>query len=189
MLLVAAAIVSNVYAQPRQNFIISYSVGVPTGSLSDYIGAVSYRGLSLEYAHGIGPKLDLTLEGSWNRFYERADKKVYTEGTVSMSGVQYRYEHAIPLIAGAKLHFLGGSKVKPYAGLGVGTMYIDRDTDFGLYRFSGEAWQFCVRPEAGIRYEYERGRGIILGAKYYSGSGTDDLDGQTYFAINLGIVL
>jgi outer membrane protein W len=187
--LMAMGLLSTSYAQQKSNFVMSYSIAMPAGSLSDYISSTSFRGISLEYIQRVTEKLDLGVESGWNVFYERVDNKVYTEGTASISGVQYRYTHAIPIILGGKFNFGGGSKVKPYGGLGLGTIYLNRNTEFGLYILNTDTWQFAVRPELGIRYEYAPGRGMLFGLKYYSASGNDDLDGQSFFSLNLGIVL
>src|SRR5215204_1707350 len=166
ILLMATGLVSNTYAQQRSHLTMSYSIAMPTGSLSDYIGSTSFRGLSLEYTQQVRENLDLGLEAGWNSFYERVTDKVYTEGTASISGVQYRYTHAIPIILGGKFNFGGGSKVKPYGGLGLGTVYLNRNTEFGLYVINTDTWQFVVRPELGIKYEYAPGRGMLFGLKY-----------------------
>src|SRR5829696_3921903 len=189
LILVVAGFTSQIHAQKRHSFIMSYSIAMPAGSLSDYIGSTSFRGLSLEYYMRQKENLEIGLESGWNSFYERTDSKVYTEKTMSISGVQYRNTQAIPIIAGARYHFKSGNKIKPYGGLGLGTVYVNRATDFGLYRVSSDTWQFVVRPELGIKYQYNQTNGVLLGLKYYGASGNDDLDGQSYFSINIGIVL
>lgn len=185
----AVGLTANTYAQSNSNFIASYSIAMPTGDLSDYIGQTSFRGISFEYNMRLKSNLELGLETGWNVFYEKVSEKVYTEETASVSGVQYRYTNAVPIIAGAKYHFKNDSKIKPYGGLGLGTVYVDRDTDLGMYRISNDQWQFSVRPELGIRYEYGGGgKGLQIGAKYYANSGNDDLDGQPFVSLNIGFV-
>src|SRR5829696_4452216 len=120
----AAGFTSSIYAQERHNFIMAYSIATPAGSLSDYIGSTSFRGLSLEYNMRIKEKLDVGLESGLNSFYEKTESKVYTEKTMSISGVQYRNTQAVPIIALAKYHFNSSSKIKPYGGLGLGTIYL-----------------------------------------------------------------
>jgi len=191
ILLMAVGLTANTYAQSNSNFIMSYSMALPTGDLSDYIGQTSFRGISFEYNMRLKSNLELGLESGWNVFYEKVGEKVYTEETASVSGVQYRYTNAVPIIAGGKYHFTNDSKIKPYVGVGLGTLYADRDTDLGLYRISTNEWQFCVRPEVGLRYELKgagQGKGLQIGAKYYAASGGDDLEGQSFVSLNIGFV-
>ena len=190
ILFIAVGLTANTYAQSGSNFIMSYSIALPTGDLSDYISQTSFRGISFEYNMRLKPSLELGLETGWNVFYEKVAEKVYTEETASVSGVQYRYTNAVPIIAGGKYHFKNDSKIKPYAGVGLGTLYADRDTDLGLYRISTNEWQFCVRPEVGLRYELggQVGKGLQIGAKYYAASSGEDLDGQSFVSLNIGFV-
>jgi hypothetical protein len=193
ILFMVTAITLNSFGQTRYpKWILSYSVGMPMEKLNDYIEEVSPRGIALEVDLPIKPKWDVVLEAGWNHFYERVGDKVYTIETASISGVQYRYTNAVPMVAGLKYH-IGGteskSKLKPYAGIGIGTTYINRNTDFGMYRFSVNNWQFAVRPELGLKYEYGPGRGINFGVKYYMNSENDEMDGQSFIAFNIGILL
>ena|SRR5690349_185007 len=189
VLLMALGLVTVTNAQVKNsNFRVSWSVAIPMGDLSDYISQTSLRGASLEYNWLLKPNLEVGLESGWNLLYERVDDKVYTYETASVSGVQYRYTNTIPIIAGVKMLAKSKSGLTPYGGVGVGTMYINRNTDFGLYRITTNTWQFSVRPEVGLRYNYKNGMGFLLGAKYYANSSNDDLNAQSYLAINLGLV-
>ena len=159
------------------------------GDLQDYNSSVSFRGISLEFNKSIKQNVDVGLESGWNVFYDREDAKVYTEETASISGVQYRYTNAVPIILGGKYYFKAGNEnLRPDGGVGLGTLFVNRSTDFGLYRISTEAWQFCIRPELGLRFDVPGGAGFILGGKYYAGFETDDLSAQSYFTINIGVV-
>ena len=137
-------------AQHQSDFIISYPIGFPMSNLKDYISKTSFRGINMEFNRRVKPYLDAGIEIGWNVFYERVDQKVYTQGTESISGVQYRYTNTVPILVGVKYYKEGSSMAEPYIGLGVGTLYADRSTDFGLYRISVDAWQFCARPEIGV---------------------------------------
>ena len=189
LILILASLSSTSNAQEPHSFTMAYSIAMPASGLSDYIGSTSFRGFNLEYNRRIESGWAFGLESGWNSFHERTESKVYTEGTMSISGIQYRNTIAVPIIGGAKYHFNSDSKIKPYGGIGLGTIYFDRNTDFGLYRISTDTWQFTYRPEFGIKYEYQPGQGILFGVKYYGATGNDDLDGQSYFALNIGIVL
>ncbi len=186
MFLLAIVCVGGVFAQG--SFTASYPISIPMGDLSDYIGEPSFRGFTMEFAKRQKKNLDIGLEFSWHTFYERQDKKVFTEGTASISGIQYRYTNSMPLLAGVKYYKETDGNFQFFGGFGLGTLYVNRSTDLGLYRITNETWQFAIRPELGVLFKAGSGVSGVLGAKYYAGFGTDDLDGQSYISINLGLM-
>lgn len=169
------------------SFIISYPIGFPMGDLGDYIDKTSWRGLSMEFYKAVKPGVQVGLELSMNLFYAKEDVKTYTEGTQSITGIQYRHTDAFPILAAAKWT-KPGKTASPYLGLGIGTLYVNRWTDFGLYRISNDTWQFLLRPEAGVFLGINSSMSVMLGAKYNAGFKTNDLDGQSYLSINVGLV-
>ena len=177
----------NLYSQ--SSFIMSYPISFPMGNLHDYITKTSWRGINLEFLKTAKPGVSVGLETGWNVFYEKADKQAYKDGTTTITGVTYRYTNAVPILAESKWYPMHETKTtNPYVGVGVGTLFVSRSTDFGLYRITTEAWQFCVRPEAGVLFSIEPGLKAMLGAKYYPGFNTSKMDGQGYLSINVGFV-
>jgi len=171
-------------------FILTYPMGFSVGDMDDYISKTSYRGISMEIYKRIKHNLDIGIEASWSLFYDKTGRETTTEGTASINGVQFRYVHTVPLLAQAKFFLKpdAGKRIIPYGGLGVGTMYVDKYTDLGLYRIRSDAWQFCLRPEAGIAIQTKHMPAVIAGVKYYAGFETADLKGQSYFSVNVGIM-
>jgi opacity protein-like surface antigen len=180
--------VSTANAQGKMT--ITYPISFPLSNTHDYISKTSFRGISVEFTQKVQPMVEVGLETGWNVFYQRADEKVYTEGTASISGVQFRYINAVPILAEGKYYLKTSNKrSKPFAGLGIGTLYVNRSTDFGLYRLTRDSWQFCLRPELGFVYNASSETAFLIGAKYYAGFGTSELDGQSYISINVGVIL
>jgi hypothetical protein len=170
------------------NFMISYPISFPMGDLHNYTTNVSFRGISLEFNKQTSHQTTAGLETGWNVFYQHVDKTVYKEGTASITGVQYRYTNAVPIIAGMKYYWEGGSKaVHPYIGGGIGTTYVDRTTSFGLYSIIHDAWQFTMRPELGVDLKLNRDEALFIGAKYFWNLNTNDLNGQSWLSINIGL--
>ena len=177
---------AGVYAQDG-NYMISYPISFPMGNLHDYSSNVSFRGISLEFNKKTSPQTTAGLEVGWNVFYQQVDRKVYHDGNASITGVQYRYTNAVPIILGGKYYAKTGSRaLRPYVGVGLGTLYANRTTDFGLYEITSDGWQFLIRPEAGIDMQFARGESFFLGAKYMWGFNTSSLDGQQWLSINIG---
>ena len=187
-LLMTSICIHTAFAQQHGIFIISYPMAFPAGDLSDYISNTSFRGINLEWGKEVKPNVIAEIETGWNVFYQEAPDQVYTEGTASISGKQFRYTNSVPILAGVKWVLKSKNNVVPYAGLGLGTMYSDRSTDFGLYRISTDAWQFCIRPELGVTFKGRNGPAAMLGVKYYSSFNSSELDGQSFFTVNIGVV-
>jgi hypothetical protein len=169
-------------------FVLSYPISFPMGNMHDYIEEVSFRGISMEFIKMAKPGLAIGLETGWHVFYQREDEKEYKQGTSTLTGIQYRYTNAVPILIEAKYYRTGDSKATPYGGLGLGVLYVNRSTDIGLYRIVQEAWQFCLRPEIGVAFKGQSGVSPFIGAKYYAAFNTSDMDGQSFLTLNIGFV-
>ena len=178
-------------AQKSVSFIASYPISFPMGNTSDYVGKTSFRGISFEVNLVQDEHVEYGLETSWHVFYGEESSKVYTDETVSIKGAQFRYINAVPLLAQGRWFFReekSEKKFTPFAGAGIGTIYVNQATDFGLYRITKEAWQFALRPEIGLLFKNSNSvPGGFVSVRYYAGFDTDDLDAQSYLSLNIGI--
>jgi len=190
LIVLAFAFISKDLSAQKSMFILSYPIAFPLGDLKNYNTKTSFRGINAEFIGHIKKNFWGGLESGWQTFYDRVDQKTYTDGTASISGVQYRYTNTCPILLEGKWIRPTDShkKTMPYAGLGLGTMYVERSTDFGLYRITNSTWQFCIRPEIGFMFKPVTGVAIFAGGKYYGNFGNSSLDGQSYVSINVGFV-
>lgn len=171
----------------QQSFVTtSYSMGFGSGDLSDYISAASFRGASLEYRGYITNNIAAGVDVGWNLFYERKDYDTYTQGTMSLTGVQYRYNHQIPILAAMDYMIKPGEIFNPFVSFGLGTMYSERKTEMGMFYTKETAWHFAIRPEAGVMYEMSRSTDLKVSVKYLTGFKAGDLPTQSYFTLNIG---
>jgi outer membrane protein len=168
-------------------FSLQYSMGFATGDLKEINEAASFRGMSFEYRYMVQPQIGVGFETGYNLFYDEMDYATYTSGTESISGKQFRYTHAVPVLAAVDYYLKPDTKLNPFVGLGVGTLYSYRDIDMGMFTQETDVWQFALRPEIGFIYE-TNAVDLILGAKYFSGFKANDREGQQYFTINVGLV-
>lgn len=170
-------------------FSIQYSMGFGVGDLKEFNESASFRGMSFDYRYMMQPTMGIGFETGYNLFYDHMEYATYTRGTQSLSGVQYRYTHSVPVLAAFDFYIKPDTQFNPFVGLGIGTIYINRDVDMGLYRWKSDAWQFALRPQIGVLIS-RPGMGIdfILAAKYFTGFKSKDLEGQQYFTINVGLV-
>ncbi len=175
-------------AAGQSAFSIQYSMGFGSGDVKTYITTPSFRGAAIEYRYYVQPKISVGADIGWNTFYERRAYDTYTSGTVSLSGVQYRYINAMPIYAAGDYYLKPGEKLNPFVGLGIGTLYTKRNTDMNLYTLENNVWAFGLRPEVGVMVSTTPGMDIILVGKYNYGFSAGGLDAQSYFTFNVGFV-
>jgi opacity protein-like surface antigen len=168
---------------------VSYSIGLPTGDLSDYISAASWRGVALDYRRLIKPNIGVGVSTGWNTFFEEREFATYTLENRSISGDQWRYVNSFPLFLSADYYLKPGEDINPYVGLGVGTIYNNRATDMGIFRLEQEAWSFAFQPQVGMFYSINHFAGISIAAKYSYGLAAGDFESaQSFFSLNIGYV-
>jgi hypothetical protein len=106
-----------------------------------------------------------------------------------ISGTQLRYFNAVPLLVNAHYYFGSRGGIRPYAGLNVGTYWIERRVDIGLSSFKDDNWHLGWAPEAGIIVPLGRPEvALIADVRYnwaFSAGGTGD---QKYWGFNVGFV-
>lgn len=171
-------------AQSRLGF--QYGMAIPSGDLKDFISKTSFRGFSIDYKYMVKDNIGIGCDLGWNVFYQNRPYGTYTEGTMSLTGVQYRYTNVGWGYVTGHYYFLSETNLMPYVGVGIGTLYADRDLDMGLYYISQDDWQFAYRPEIGLLYKVDR-VGVKANLKYQGATNSHDLKGQNYWAIGLGM--
>ncbi len=174
--------------QAQSSFSVEYAMGFGSGNTKTYMTSPSFRGIIFEYKRYVKPNLSVGGEFGWNAFYERRAFDTYTVGTASYSGVQYHYINATPILATVGYHFKSGEKLNPFVGLGIGTLYLERKTDMGLWTTSVDDWHFALKPELGVLVNTGPDMDILLSGKYFYGFQTNDVSAQSYFTFNIGMV-
>ncbi|TFV94284.1 hypothetical protein E4S40_09620 [Algoriphagus kandeliae] len=178
----------NTLLAQQSAFTIEVPLTIPLGNTADFIDQVALRGVNIQYQRFIKKTFAVGGEIGYSTLYKKEEQKVYTEGSASLSGVQYRYQHAFPiLVTGTYFPIVEGS-IRPYAGLGIGTIAQDRRIDMGIFTSEKTHWQLAIRPEIGLILQPSSSVGFKLGAKYNSSFASSNLDGQSNLSVNFGIV-
>jgi hypothetical protein len=181
--LLLTGVIATTQVKAQENlYSIQYSIGFAAGDLKEFNEAASFRGMSFEYRYMMKPNMGVGLETGYNLFYDRLDYATYTQGTESLSGIQYRYTHVVPVLAAFDYYLKPDTKVNPFVGLGIGTLYTFRDLDMGMFTMKSDVWQFALRPQVGAIISTPAAD-VILGAKYFNGFKANDTEGQSYFTI------
>jgi len=165
---------------------IQYVMSFGSGDIGEYISKPSFRGAVFEYQRSINENVSAGIELGWNVFYEKKDYDTYSFETASLSGVQYRYSNNFPMLVTVEYNLKPDNMLKPYANLGIGTMYTRRNTDMGIWTLEEKAWHFALKPEIGVLLEVSPGAAFKIAAKYYVGFKSGDLETQSYFGITGG---
>ena len=167
---------------------LKYPIAFTTGDLNEYVEKVSWRGIGFGYRYladgDIAAGFDLGFQG----FYERKDYDTYTVGTASLSGVQYRYQWNTTMTGQVEYILNEGQDFRPFIGIGAGAIYNKRITDFGLYRFTQDPWQFLMKPEIGVSYYMSNGTALLISGEYFAAFDTQDLEGQSFVTLNIGLI-
>jgi hypothetical protein len=187
-ILLVAGLFAVTPAIAQGTFSVQYSMGFATGDTKSFISTPSFRGATIEYRNLVTSNISVGADVGWNVFYERRASDTYTNGTVSLSGVQYRYVNAVPIFIALDYQLKPGEKINPFVGLGIGTLFTRRNTDMNLYTIQDNVWAFALRPEFGLLYNASSALDLIIAGKYNYGFGAQGMAAQSYFALNVGFV-
>lgn len=184
---VMACVWNNLSAQSLST--TSYSIGIPTGDLGEYISSASFRGIAFDYRKLVKPNLGVGFYAGWNVFYQEKPYDTYTLRNNSISGKQYRYTNSAPFMFATDYYLKPGNDFNPYIGAAIGGVYTQRATDMGIYRWEEDAFSFGLTPQIGFLYKMSTFSAISIAARYNMAFGAGDLDAsQNYVSINLGYV-
>jgi opacity protein-like surface antigen len=173
---------------------LHYDVGFGFGSTHDYISKPSFRGLGFDYKKMVNGNVGIGLAVGWQTFYEHKDKQTFdytaADGSsVQYNGVQYRYLNAFPVHITTDYYFgENGKEIRPFVGLGVGTMFSERKTNMGNWSATENSWQFSLQPEVGLLYQVQSSAAFFFAGKYTMPFKNNTFDSQPYLALNVGVV-
>lgn len=167
---------------------MTYNMSVPVGSTADFISKTSFRGFTFNLGRFVTNEIAVDIRFSWNTFYEDMDIETYTseDGTVSVTGKQFRYINSFPLTAGARYVMNPSSTFSPYFAAGLGAYKINERTDMGIYYDEDRIWHFGFYPEIGLFYDFAYNVGLNVYARYDYALKTKDASSYSYIAFGIG---
>ena len=178
---------TNSFAQDLK-FGFDYRMAAPLAEQGDYISKTSFSGAGFYMISEKTENLSFTFDIGYNFFYEKENKNTYEFGTISLTGVQYRYITTVPITAGVNYTFMPESSIKPYIGLGAGFVYNQLRLDMGLYNIQDEIWKFMVKPEVGILFALNPNFDLKFSSNYNKSVFNSDEYPVTYLNYNIGFV-
>ncbi len=165
---------------------ILYNVSVPVSNTADYLSTTSFRGLTISPRIFLNERFSLGVSAGWQVFYEKRAPDAYVDETLTLFGTQFRYINAFPLHLSPQFHLPAIAGFKPYAGLGVGTTFVNQTTNMGLFAFQSKEWMLGFYPEVGVMFLFRNDWHLTLSGKYNHMFGTGELPTQAYWGINAG---
>ena len=167
-------------------FDMTYDMAFPLGNTQDFISKTSWRGFTLEGGAFVTKHIAVGANFTWNGFYETFPYQTYTYGTLSVTGNMWRYTNSYPMMATCKYYLMAGKKFQAYGGIGIGTVYVSKQTDLGVFTLSKKSWLLGFYPEIGLTYWFNTQTGILFNARYTATSSSQEVPTQSYFGLNLG---
>lgn len=185
---ILAVMFSSIPAIAQELYLVEYAVSVPTNDLRDHVSQTSFRGLTLGYFSHFNESIVEGMSIGWNEFHERKSYVTYHDGAPSSSEIQYRHTDAVPIHFNGFYLFHPQNKLTPYAGAGVGIIYLNRTTDMGPDRWKEETWHFSLRPEGGVLYNFRDQINARLSVRYNEAFKTANAGDQSFLSFNFGVV-
>lgn len=125
------------------------------GDTGDFINENSYIGFGIEGRSYIAKYFTLGLEFDWQVFDQQTSDPVEIEGG-TISGKQYRYINAFPMLLNLHLYAGGVQDFRMYLGVGLGAYYMMRRLQIGLADLEDKDWLFGGGPEFGMLIPWDQ---------------------------------
>ncbi len=169
----------------------TWQVSFPTSDTKNFVDAVSFRGVGLDFRKVVRPATTAGLALGWNVFHQRVTG-TYEIKNGAVTGTQDRYINSFPIMAGVHRYFGERGGPRPYVGLNAGAMVIIRTFAVGVFSTEEDSWDWGVAPEVGVIIPTQTGAALMINGRYnWSFTHQNLLDQDedlTYWGINVGFV-
>ena len=187
-LIITTALLLSTLSYSQSFYSVDYTMSKGLGETGDYINKFSFRGLTVEGRGFLNENWSLGGLFTWTTFYEKYAEETFTSDDITVTGTQYRYLNAFPLLFQAH-YYLSTEDDKPwvYFGAGTGAYKMVQRTNTGIWSVENNNWHFGISPEVGVFYPISHSTGINLSLKYhyvFKASGTTD---HSWLGLNIGI--
>ena len=189
-IIIFALIIATVAGARAQEFSMvnfSWNVSLPMSDQSDFISDASLRGFSMGGVKMITPYIGVGGSFSWEVFNERESGTFTNSDGIVISGLQLRYMNVLPIMANVR-YFLGeDGSIRPFFGLGVGTIRGRKRIEMGIFVVEDNTWHFGLEPEAGVLIPFGiSGWGASLSMKFDYGVKSNDIT-YSYMGFKIGL--
>jgi hypothetical protein len=174
----------------RNQFIVTWDIAFPSG---DYLNETSLNGARLEYRKRLNRNFAWGLSAGWNSYRQNVGQQLYEaeDGSRAVFTDMVRKVNELPIAVSGYYFLDQTADFRPYAGLGLGTMYSQQKAFFNIYVIEENNWGFLVRPELGMQYDFNYNVGMHLYAAYSYASNKNEafrIDNLQHISIGIGLV-
>jgi len=167
-LIVFAALTLSLSSYAQGLYTLNYTMGFGVGSTSEYISSPSFRGMTFEGRGFISDNVSLGGLFTWTTFYEKLGGASYTQDNATLTGTQYRYINAFPMLFQAH-YYMSTDQYSPrvYLGLGTGAYKMRKRTNIGVWTTEDNEWHFGISPEVGLLFPVGMDTQFNLSLRYH----------------------
>jgi hypothetical protein len=167
---------------------LSYEFAVPRNDTQDFVDRFSSRGAHLDVSLELSYAFHLELSAGLNSF-NGVKQGVLSTTDGDVSGKQFRYLNAIPVMGGFAFHIPLGHGSRFWAGVNGGAAYFDRVVDIGLREYSLSDWQWGVQPHIGIAFGLgDGGTALFFDGRWNYFWERHGIPAQEYFSFGVGLL-
>jgi len=186
--LLALLLLASSAALAQSHVRVSYEFAVPRGDTQDFVDRFSSRGAHLDVSLELSYAFHLELSAGLNSF-NGVKQGVLSTTDGDVSGKQFRYLNAIPLMGGFAFHIPLGHGSRFWAGVNGGAAYFDRVVDIGLKEYSLSDWQWGVQPHIGIAFGLgDGGTALFFDGRWNYFWERHGIPAQEYFSFGVGLL-
>lgn len=173
---------------------VNWDISSAIGSTGDFIDKTGFGGFSIDGRHFIENNISIGGSFSWHVFHEIYGNLPPIEIEVvdgvggHISGTQYRYANVLPLLVIGHLYVDTGESIKPYVGLGVGTVYMEERVEIGFVALQDNSWGLGIQPSIGAFIPFGvSSSGVNLAIKYTYGTNSGNIiDSVSLLTFSIG---
>ena len=188
LIIIALSLILSVSGYAQSLYSFDYNMSFANGETAEYIGATSFRGLTFEGRSFIHDQFSIGGLFSWTTFYESLGGEQFTSGTSTLTGNQYRYLNAFPILFQAH-YYMTGDEYEPrvYMGGGVGPYKMNQRTDIGTWSLTDRNWHFGISPEVGLLFPLSMDTQFNISFRcHYVFKANNTID-HSWFGLSLGL--
>lgn len=184
-IILALLISSASYSQSLYS--MNYTMSFGSGETGDFISSASFRGFTFEGRGFVSDQFSLGGLFTWSTFYEKLAGETYTSGYTTITGSQYRYINAYPILFQAHW-YTNDDEFEPraYLGGGLGPYKIDQRLNAGVWSIQENNWHFGLSPEVGILYPVSMSTSLNISFRYHYVFKAKDTIDHSWFGLSLG---
>jgi outer membrane protein W len=168
-------------------FTINYTMSFASGETSDFISKASFRGVSFDGRSFLTDNVSIGGHINWTTFYEKLAEDTYTQDKNTITGTQFRYLNSTPILFNA--HYYTGvsdQDTRFYVGVGVGTYYMNKETEMGVWSVRDDNWHFGFAPEIGVLIPVAISQAVNVSLKWNYALKSNDTINYSWFGLNVG---